>query len=139
MPVYFIRAGNAGPVKIGWANDVEARRRGLQTSHHQPLRLIRTIEGRRQTEGWLHGHFAAQRLEGEWFRFQPEMATVEPPTFGPPTPKQPAKRRPKSSSPLKMCWVGDPCAACRADPDGGVWNNFPTVEQRRAAQRLEAS
>ena len=37
MPVYIIRAGDDGPVKIGWADNAEARRRQLQTGHHKPL------------------------------------------------------------------------------------------------------
>ena len=87
MPVYFILAGDDGPVKIGWANDVAARRKALQTSHHEPLRLLRIIEGRRQTERWLHEClcFAGQRMAGEWFWFHTDMATIEPPEFGPAT------------------------------------------------------
>ena len=115
MPVYLIRARDGGPVKIGWANDVEARRKQLQVSHHQPLQVIRVIEGRRATEGWLHDRFGAQRLEGEWFRFHADMAAVEPPEFGPPTPKRPRKPRHQESQLSRdMCWSGNPCQECRA-------------------------
>lgn len=47
MPVYFVQAGEAGPVKIGWATDPRARIADLQTGHYEPLRLIRIIEGDR--------------------------------------------------------------------------------------------
>ena len=118
MPVYFIQAGDDGPVKIGWANDVAARRKALQTSHHEPLRLLRIIEGRRQTERWLHECFAGQRMAGEWFWFHTDMATIEPPEFGPATPPRPTKARPQKRVSWNMCWAGDPCLECRAYASG---------------------
>ena len=81
MPVYFIRAGEDGPVKIGLAVNVERRRKTLQTAHSAPLRMIRTIEGGRGTEQWLHQRFAEVWLKGEWFQFHPDMISIEPPQF----------------------------------------------------------
>ena len=137
MPVYIIRQGDDGPVKIGWANDVEARRKQLQVSHHEPLRVIRTIEGNLATERWLHEQFAAQRLEGEWFEFHPEMVGIEPPLLGPAIPKRP-KRLLKRTQPAQrlvsepvgrswwdICWAGDPCDQCRWYPTTSPWREFP--------------
>lgn len=79
MPVYFIRSGDIGPVKIGWARDVEARRKQLQVSHPYPLYVLRVIECRRGTEQWLQKRYEAAKLLGEWFAFDAEMLTIEPP------------------------------------------------------------
>lgn len=79
MPVYFIRSGDTGPVKIGWTDDVEKRRKNLQTAHPGPLRVVRVIQCRRGTETWLKQHYKPARLYGEWFAFSPEMLTIEPP------------------------------------------------------------
>jgi hypothetical protein len=119
MPVYIIRTGDDGPVKIGWANDAEARRRQLQVSHPEPLRVIRTIEGSRATERWLHEHFAAHRLHGEWFEFRADMATVESPELDPPIPwRARKKRQPEARLSWDMCWSGNPCLECRAIASG---------------------
>ncbi len=45
MSVYFIRAGDNGPVKIGTAEDVAGRLRELQCGNHEDLRLLRVVEG----------------------------------------------------------------------------------------------
>lgn len=73
MPVYFIRAGAFGDVKIGFAANPLARLRQLQTSQPVKLRIIRVVEGDRTTEGALHQRFAAHRTVGEWFSFHPKM------------------------------------------------------------------
>lgn len=84
MAVYFIQAGENGPVKIGYATDVAHRCRDLQTGHYEALRIIRVIETANSTaERWLHRHFDAERLRGEWFRFDVAMLTIEPLTKNP--------------------------------------------------------
>ena len=77
--IYFIRAGTDGPVKIGYAASVERRVALIQAGNHQRFTLLRTLPGDRQTEGWLHRHFAAARIDREWFAFDAEMLTIEPP------------------------------------------------------------
>lgn len=79
MPVYLIRAGDTEFIKIGWAEDPEARRRDLQTAHWCPLKIIRLINGIPATERWMHKHFIAQHVHMEWFRFIEYMLDVEPP------------------------------------------------------------
>lgn len=81
MGVYFIRVGDDGPVKIGFSIDVARRKAHLQVSHSVPLKLLRTIEGGRATERWLHAHFAPRRLQGEWFEFDDAMMSVEAPAL----------------------------------------------------------
>lgn len=77
MPVYLIRAGLAGDVKIGSTANPLNRLRGLQTSHPQKLRLIRLLDGGRKEEAGLHEKFAKHRKEGEWFAFCDEMAAPD--------------------------------------------------------------
>jgi T5orf172 domain len=83
MPVYIIRAGNDGPVKIGCAKNINLRINTLQTSHYEKLELIRSLPGNAATERWLHKLFANLRMIGEWFAFSPDMMVVEPPAEPP--------------------------------------------------------
>lgn len=78
MPVYFIRAGDDGPVKIGVAQDPDRRLREMQIGSPVLLTIIRVTEGHHDTEKWLHRHFAAQRQRGEWFTYCDEMLSVDP-------------------------------------------------------------
>ncbi len=80
MSVYFVQAGEAGPVKIGWAINAQSRVAYLQTAHYEPLRVIRVWDGDRIHENWFHNRFRTQRMRGEWFRFSQEMLTAEPQT-----------------------------------------------------------
>ena len=114
MPVYFIRAGEAGPVKIGWAADVGDRCRQLQTGYPQPLQVIRVVDGTRALERWLHDRYAGLRLLGEWFQFSADMLAVTLPDLNVPPPKRPRSMR--VSWTAKMCWRGNLCQDCRTDP-----------------------
>lgn len=80
--IYFIQAGNhAGPVKIGHCTDLSHRLRSLQCGHHENLSVIRTTDGARSVEKWLHRHFSHISLRGEWFSFSGEMLTINPPAL----------------------------------------------------------
>ena len=80
MTVYFIQAGGKrSPVKIGFSSNVNGRLSQLDRYHHSECRIIREIPGARRTEMWLHKHFAHKHMRREWFRFAPEMLTVQPP------------------------------------------------------------
>lgn len=63
--IYFVQAGDEGPVKIGTSKFVNERLATLQTHSPYPLRLIGTIEG---DEAKIHARFSHLRLHGEWFR-----------------------------------------------------------------------
>jgi hypothetical protein len=65
--VYFIQSGDDGPIKIGFTRNLAARLRQLQTGHPAKLRVLRAFRGDERLEAWLHRHFAAHRLNGEWF------------------------------------------------------------------------
>ncbi len=71
--VYFIRAGEAGPVKIGFSRSVQTRLAALQTAHHERLVLVAKHMGTIETERELHQRFTHLRLEGEWFRVEADL------------------------------------------------------------------
>lgn len=73
--VYFVQAGENGPVKIGLAEDPDRRVAELQTGCFAELRLLGTIAGDRGTERALHERFADYRIRGEWF--EPSAAVFE--------------------------------------------------------------
>lgn len=65
--VYFIQAGDTGPVKIGIAKDPNSRLSGLQTAHHETLHLRAITVGGMEQEREYHVRFAHCALRGEWF------------------------------------------------------------------------
>ena len=71
--IYFIQAGDDGPIKIGITKNVESRREGLQSGSPIVLSLLCAIPGTRANERMLHTHFADDRLHGEWFNPHPEL------------------------------------------------------------------
>lgn len=67
MTVYFIQAGERGPIKIGYADDVAKRKAKMQADNHEPLLLLGVITGDAKTESDFHQRFATARIRGEWF------------------------------------------------------------------------
>jgi hypothetical protein len=65
--VYFIQAGENGPIKIGWSENPEMRLAQLQGAHHEDLSLLLTVNGDKALEGRLHFRLEQHRLRGEWF------------------------------------------------------------------------
>lgn len=66
--VYFIQAGEDGPIKIGVATEPFKRLAELQTGNPARLRIVAIVEGDTGMERALHDRFAEHRLEGEWFK-----------------------------------------------------------------------
>ena len=77
--VYFLQV-STGQVKIGYTREgsLKSRIRELQIGNHQELKLIRAVKGGGRQESWLHYHFRAHRIRGEWFEFCEEMLTIIP-------------------------------------------------------------
>lgn len=68
--VYFISAGEDGPVKVGRTRNPQARFGGFQTASPVPLRMLtwfRPERGALAYEGLLHKAMRAARVRGEWF------------------------------------------------------------------------
>lgn len=82
--IYFIRAGESGPIKIGSSGSPETRmRKFFQPGNHEALSLIRTLPGGAADEHWFHARFNHRRIRGEWFHFDPLMLTIAPPPVAP--------------------------------------------------------
>lgn len=71
--VYFLRAGEAGPIKIGVSTTagVQQRIATLQSGNPEPLRLLKMIPGDTKDEATLHRDLAEYRMSGEWFEPAP--------------------------------------------------------------------
>ena len=72
MYVYFIRAGNNGPIKIGMADNVEKRMDSLQIGNHLKLQIVTKIKFGSRPEAFdrecqFHKMFSHKRIRGEWF------------------------------------------------------------------------
>lgn len=74
--VYFIRAGQRGPIKIGFTRNIERRIRQLQSGSPQPLRVLGTLPGDRATESMLQALHREQRIRGDWFRPSGDLLAV---------------------------------------------------------------
>ncbi len=68
--VYFIKAGNKGPVKIGLGREPIQRLNQLQTASWEELRLILILRGGGAgVEQHLHERFKNEHIRGEWYQF----------------------------------------------------------------------
>ncbi len=76
--VYIARGDDPALVKIGWSRNLQRRLDAVRKQIGTPT-VLRTVLGARQTELWFHQRFAAARVSGEIFRFDPDMLTVVPP------------------------------------------------------------
>jgi hypothetical protein len=65
--VYFVQAGDGGPIKIGTSKRPNARLASLRTSHAAELRVLAIVPGTARFEAWIHRLFASDRQRGEWF------------------------------------------------------------------------
>ena len=73
--LYVIQVAS-GPVKIGIAQDVDARLPTLQTANFEELHIVYSfqclsMEHASALEMVLHRRYCEQRLRGEWFNVQP--------------------------------------------------------------------
>jgi hypothetical protein len=72
--LYFIQAGDNGPIKIGVARNFEKRLASMQSSCPELLIVLKVIPSAGHSmEKHLHRYFAAHRLRGEWFSPHPDV------------------------------------------------------------------
>lgn len=72
--IYFIQAGDDGPIKIGVTSGAVTKRlKQIQTTAPQPLKIIGEVDGKRQHESAIHKKLAEFGLRGEWFSPTPEV------------------------------------------------------------------
>lgn len=74
--IYFVQPVGGGLIKIGRADDPEARLKALQVGSPVSLRLCRAEEAPVVWEARLHQAFAKYREHGEWFRAHPALARI---------------------------------------------------------------
>jgi hypothetical protein len=69
--VYFVRCDER--IKIGYTRNIGSRLAQFRTSNSKPVELLLTIPGGREEERIFHAQFARYRMQGEWFRYVPEL------------------------------------------------------------------
>lgn len=74
--LYFIQAGDDGPIKIGIAVHPKTRLKELQTGNPHKLRLLGVVAGGVKFEQQLHWELRAHRMHGEWFENCDEVLAV---------------------------------------------------------------
>ncbi len=70
--IYFVQAGQRGPVKIGYVehpSGMDRRLDSLQIGNCEQLYLVTSLPGGLDREREFHRRFAEGRLRGEWFRW----------------------------------------------------------------------
>ena len=71
--LYFIRAGEDGPIKIGRSMSPRLRLAQLQTASPYQLHLIGVLRGAGVQERKWHARYASFRMGGEWHEPIPEL------------------------------------------------------------------
>jgi T5orf172 domain len=71
--VYFIQEENRGYIKIGSAENVEKRLKGLQVGNPDKLKILHKTSGGQNLELFLHKKFKEYHIRGEWFRDSEEI------------------------------------------------------------------
>jgi len=74
--IYIVRAGEDGPVKIGYSADPDRRISKIQTDCPHRLSVLATGDADRYPEKQLHARFASARTVGEWFNPIPEILAL---------------------------------------------------------------
>lgn len=68
MAVYFIQAGDGGPIKIGFASNPLRRLSKMQSDNHERLTILSAIFGNQEDEESIRDQFSHARIHGEWFK-----------------------------------------------------------------------
>lgn len=70
MTVYFAQTRiDTTKVKIGFTSDLAARVKNLSVSVPGGVSILATMDGGKETEGYIHDRFMDYRLDGEWFEY----------------------------------------------------------------------
>lgn len=70
--IYFLQAGDNGPIKIGYVTSVD-QIKSWQEGSPVPLKLLATLEGTLEVEAYLHSKFLRFRQHGKWFKGSQEI------------------------------------------------------------------
>lgn len=67
--LYIIQSKGIGTIKIGVAQDCNARLKQLQTANPYELKLVHVFKGMGHLEKYLHKELVEYRQQGEWFSY----------------------------------------------------------------------
>jgi hypothetical protein len=68
--IYFIGDMEKQVVKIGMSQNVERRKRAIQTYYPWELKVFHIVEGDEKKEKWFHKWFKRYRIKNEWFEIK---------------------------------------------------------------------
>lgn len=71
--VYFVQAGEGGPIKIGKAMNPSQRIGNLQVGNPHEVKLLHCLPDTGCTEGRIQGIFEESHLRGEWYNPTPDL------------------------------------------------------------------
>lgn len=71
--IYFVRSADGATIKIGRTKHIVIRMKELAISYGDGVQLLGTEDGGKIREEALHRRFSHFRVEGEWFRSDPEL------------------------------------------------------------------
>lgn len=74
--VYFVRAMQGGPVKIGVTGNLAQRLNRLEYGEGRPVRALATVPGGVVLERFLHVRYAELRRRGEWFELDDDLRSL---------------------------------------------------------------
>ncbi len=120
--VYFIQACSGGPVKVGFATDMDRRLSELQVGSPVRLWALAKIPGTRADEREIHRRLAPSASHGEWFWPSDELEALLVEKVG----RVPSKYvRRRNSRPGTPPTVGaymrtEVCIACYRGPEDGA-------------------
>jgi hypothetical protein len=69
--VYFVTDGEL--IKIGYSGSAKVRMKALKSAAGKDLKLLKVVPGTRDDESRFHKLFQHLRVQGEWFRRDPEL------------------------------------------------------------------
>lgn len=75
-PGVYVIQGAGRFVKIGKAQNIADRLKGIQTNHPVPIRLLAVLSDVPEREREFHLKFAQARKHGEWFALTPEIRAL---------------------------------------------------------------
>jgi hypothetical protein len=122
--VYFIRAGDQGPVKIGYGRNVYRRRDMLQGGCPDPLIILGVMAGGLKEERALHHRFAHLQTRGEWFTWSEEIAAFVAENCAAPLPTLRRNRHLNSASEIIDKLGGNAAVAAMCDVGASAISNW---------------
>lgn len=93
MAVYFIQAGDVGPVKIGSSRAPWSRLATFQIANAAELKMLGVMAALREDEKHILLRFARHWIRGEWFAPHPELLAFAAQHYMAPPPSHIAPHR----------------------------------------------